>query len=75
MAEGGNYLSEVGEDDLNRLYLDTVIDAGAKGLILGPGEIIEDFALVLGDKIGGMSDFVQLFYILTLHYMGSEMSG
>lgn len=72
MAEGGNYLSEVGEDDLNRLYLDTVIDAGAKGLILGPGEIIEDFALVLGDKIGGMSDFVQLFYILKMFFTGGS---
>ena len=60
MAEGGKDLPKVGdlpleniEEDLNKLYLTTIIDAGSKGAIKGPGEIIEDFALVLGDRIGG----------------------
>ena len=57
MAEGENDFADVGdlpleniEEDLNKLYLYTVIDAGSKGAIIGPDEIIEDFALVLGDR-------------------------
>ena len=60
MAKGGTDLPEVGnlpleniDEDLNNLYLQTVIDESSKGAIKGPEEIIEDFALVLGDRIGG----------------------
>ena len=59
MAEGGQDLVEVGDvplenidEDLNKLYFQTVIDAGSKGAIVRPEEIIEDFALVLSDRIG-----------------------
>ena len=60
MAEGRNDSLKVSdlaleniEEDLNKLYLHTVIDSGAKGAITGPEEIIEDFALILCGRIGG----------------------
>ena len=60
MAEGRNDSLKVSdlaleniEEDLNKLYLHTVIDCGAKGAITGPEEIIEDFALILCGRIGG----------------------
>ena len=60
MAEGRNDSLKVSdlaleniEEDLNKLYLHTVIDSCAKGAVTGPEEIIEDFALILSGRIGG----------------------
>ena len=63
LPEGDDVQLEIIEEDLNRLYFQTVIDAGSKGAIIGPGEIIEDFALVLGDRIGGNRKFNRFLYI------------
>ena len=64
--EGGKDLPEVGEfplenieEDLNKLYLQTVIDAGSKGTVVGPGEVIEDFAIVIGDRIASGNEAVE----------------
>ena len=79
MAEGGQELPEVGdvpleniEEDLNKLYFQTVIDAGAKGAIMGPEEIIEDFALVLGDRIGGKTKSNRFLFIKNSFQGGNE---
>ena len=60
MVESANDMPEITdlpldniEEDLNKLYIHTVIDAGSKGAITGPEEIIEDFALIISDRIGG----------------------
>ena len=56
MTEGEKDIPEVGdisleniEEYLIKLYLKTVIDAGSKGAIVRN----HDFALVLGNRIGG----------------------
>ena len=57
MTEGGHddySFSENVEEDLHKLFIHTVLDAGIKGSILGPDEVIEDFAMVLSEKIAGM---------------------
>ena len=68
MADGGKDLPTVGdmsleniEEDLRKLYLQTVVEAGAKGSIVGPQEIIEDFAFVISQRIGGKMLFSQYF--------------
>ena len=60
MAESGKDFPEFDDipfqnidEDLHKLYLQTVFDTGFKGEIVGPQEIIEDFALVLSDRLGG----------------------
>ena len=66
MAEGvSDYLRVVEGDlpletinhDLNKLFIQTIVDAGSKGTIIGPTEVLEDFALLISDKVGGI--FIQ----------------
>ena len=61
MAEGGGYFQPVDDDlpfenieeNLSKLFLQTVVDAGTKGSIVGPAEVLEDFALIISDRVGG----------------------
>ena len=62
MAEGGiddlpvvdgDIPLETIEEDLSKLFIQTVVDAGSKGTIIGPTEVLEDFALLISDKVGG----------------------
>ena len=49
MTEGGHddySFSENVEEDLHKLFIHTVLDAGIKGSILGPDEVIEEFVMV-----------------------------
>ena len=62
MAEGGiddlpvvdgDIPLETIEEDLSKLFIQTVVDAGSKDTIIGPTEVLEDFALLISDKVGG----------------------
>ena len=52
-GHGDLFFPENVEDDLNKLFIHTVFEAGTKSTILGPDEVIEDFALVLSEKVAG----------------------
>ena len=52
-SHGDLFFPENVEDDLNKLFIHTVFEAGTKSTILGPDEVIEDFALVLSEKVAG----------------------
>ena len=53
----GDLTLETINDDLNKLFIQTIVDAGSKGTIIGPTEVLEDFALLISDKVGGI--FIQ----------------
>ena len=65
MAEGGiddlpvmegDLPLETIDEDLNKLFIQTVVDAGSKGTFVGPTEVLEDFTLLISDRVGGYID-------------------
>ena len=72
MAEGGidempvvdgDIPLETIEEDLSKLFIQTVVDAGSKGTIIGPTEVLEDFALLISDKVGGKKILKELIWL------------
>ena len=56
----GDLPLETIDEDLNKLFIQTVVDAGSKGSIVGPSEVVEDFALIISDRVGGNISFVMM---------------